>query len=106
MKCLSKGKPKNCELSYKMQNSRTVFKSALKIFKRNEANEISQSVEQSFKNKNSKEFWKSIKNINSKHFLIDMIDGSNKDIDIAHLFQNTFLNKNLQNDSINKKKYL
>ena len=90
---------------YKMQNSRTVFKSALKIFKRNEANEISQSVEQSFKNKNSKEFWKSVKNINSKHFLIDMIDGSNKDIDIAHLFQNKYLNK-IQNDLINEEKII
>ena len=46
-----------------MKLCRNNFKSALRECKSNEENEISISIQEKYKNKNMKEFWKEIKSI-------------------------------------------
>ena len=87
----SVGKPRNGQIYDNMINSRKIFKKELKNCKKQRVDEISKSIELSFRNKDMKSFWKDIK---SKRNIISnphVIDGVSDTEGIVKLFTNKFL---------------
>ena len=88
---LELGKLRN-SVEYKtMDESRRNFKHALNDCKLNELREISISVEEKYKNKNMKCFWKEVHSTNNKQKRSKIIDGQTDKQGIIRLFTNKFL---------------
>ena len=54
------GRPRNVDVFHEMKDKQKIFKKKLKECKRNEANELSLSIENSFSTRNHKKFWNEI----------------------------------------------
>ena len=81
-----------------MTESRKLFKIALNDCKINELRERSLSVEEKYRNKNVKDFWKEIRLMQNKVKFSRLIDGKNDRNEIINIFNNKFLTgENIQN---------
>ena len=93
IKWLQKGKQKDSTEYHSMVQSRKVFKAALKKCKENEKNEMSQSVQEKFADKNMMQFWKEIKSQSNRVKTSNIIDGTGNTQDIIDIFEDKFLSK-------------
>ena len=92
------GRVRDGEEFRKMKESRKIFKAALNDCKINEIREVSMSVEESYRNKDMKTFWKGVHAMSNKIKHSKLIDGQTNNVDIVNTFANRFLiNENQQN---------
>ena len=95
---LQHGKPRDGSYYNSMCSSRKIFKSKLKKCKQNKDKEISISIQNKFKDKSMKQFWKEVKNKKSKTTVSYNIDGKNDSNSILKIFSNKFLHENCDNE--------
>lgn len=103
---VSLGRSRESEVYTKMNVSRGNFKSALNDCKVNELRERSISVEQNYRNKNMKNFWKDVHTMNNKIKHSNLIDGHTSDDDILRIFNSKFFENNESSDVSNEEDIL
>ena len=91
---LYNGKPRNGILFDDMKSSRSEFKKALKDCKLNENHEILLSIEEKFKLKSMKNFWKEVKKRKGIKSSVDTINGKSENYEILNIFNEIFLTDN------------
>ena len=101
LKWMQTGKERQSEEHRNMCESRKKFKKALNDCKINELREISISVEEKFKNKDMKTFWRDVKATCNTIKRSKMIDGEAENGSIIQIFNTKFLSAGDQQQNTN-----
>ena len=104
---ITTGRLRESEEFFNMNESRKLFKKALNDCKVNELREVSLSVEEKYRDKDMKTFWKEIKSMSNKVKFSKLIDGETDVRNIIDIFNKKFLiEENIQNHEIEESSLL